>query len=63
MDDIFGVTELAKTHGDEEHAHNSMEKPTVTIHESTADVPRANPAAAPVTEQTERSEHPEEVKM
>lgn len=32
MDDLFGVTELAKQVGDEETAH-----PTTEIHESTAD--------------------------
>lgn len=41
MDDIFGVTELVKTLGDEERGTTTGFEKTPEIHESTADVPRA----------------------
>lgn len=66
MDDIFGVTEMAKLHGDEEHGHEprSMEKePTDELYETTtteklavvetAPTPAAEPTIKPVKDDKE----------
>lgn len=65
MDDLFGITEIAKAIGDEEVGHGVPTtgppgKPMPQVHETTADAIEHDKKAA---ETTGEHEHMEEVKL